>query len=269
MMEQLLRRRKETPYPGFLMDLVADMFVIVQYWEPPAIPGCERGRLFEDIFYRYCDNRKIRLSERAGSRTLNGQRAASGFLHENDAVVATPDVSIHVELKHLANGLAKNELLIFNQKGLDFVFADNNVVRQCPLYRIIISATLLSPTARTFALQWGMIVVEPDRLPLPLVHHLSGHRVDGLMNVDVRLQDEIWSEVPRLIAPLQDRVHHLSQAISGKGKVLSDLRVERALNGFQRVAGDYYWNAMDRLDPMWLENRFELLNRELNLDGFQ
>src|SRR6266567_386500 len=125
MMEQLLRRRKETPYPGFLMDLVADMFVIVQYWEPPAIPGCERGRLFEDIFYRYCDNRKIRLSERAGSRTLNGQRAASGFLHENDAVVATPDVSIHVELKHLANGLAKNELLIFNQKGLDFVFADN------------------------------------------------------------------------------------------------------------------------------------------------
>ena len=112
-------------------------------------------------------------------------------------------------------------------------------------------------------------MVEPDRLPLPLVHYLSGHRVDSLMNVDVRLQDEIWSEVPRLIVPLQDRVHQLSQAISGKGKVVSDLRVERALNGFQRVAGDYYWNAMDRLDPMWLENRFELLNRELNLDGFQ
>jgi hypothetical protein len=269
MLEDLLRRRKESPYPQFLIELVADMFAIVQYWEPPAIRACERGRLFESVFYRYCENRKIRLSERAGSRTLNGQRAASGFLHENDAVLATSDVSVHVELKHLTSALDKNELLIFNQKGLDFLFADNNLVRRTPLYRLIISASLLVPAARNFALQWGIVVVEPDRLPLLLVHYLSGHRVEGLRNVDFGVQDEIWSEVPKLIVPLQERVRQLSQAIDRTGKVVTDLRLDRALNGIERVAGDHYWNAMDRLDPMWLENRFEQLNREMNLDGFQ
>src|SRR5438445_13239237 len=107
MLESLFRRRKERQYPQFLVDLVTDMFASVQYWEPPAIPGHERGRLFEEIFYRYCENRQIRLSERAGSRTLNGHRPASGFMHESDAVMATPDLFVHVELKHLTSELSK------------------------------------------------------------------------------------------------------------------------------------------------------------------
>jgi hypothetical protein len=269
MLESLFRRRKERPYPQFLVDLVADMFVIVQYWEPPPMPGCDRGRLFETLFYRYCEHRKIRLAERAGSRTLNGHPSASGFCHESDAVMATPDVCVHVELKHLTTSLGKNELLVFNQKGLDFLFADNEVVRQCPLYRIVVSATILSPAARAFALQWGIIVVEPERLPLLLIHHLCGHRVEGLSSVTAGEQDEIWYELPKLITSLQDRVRQLASAIDGKRKVLSDVRIERALYAFQRLAGDYYWNAMDRLDSLWLEQRFERLNKELNLDGFQ
>ena len=269
MLDSLCRRRKERQYPQFLVELVADMFAIVQYWEPPAIPGYERGRLFEEIFYRYCEHRKICLTERAGSRTLNGHRSASGFLHESDAVIVTSDVCVHAELKHLTSELSKNELLVFNQKGLDFLFADNAIIRQCPLYRIVVSATVLSPAARQFALQWGIIVIEPDRLPLLLIHALSGHQVPGLANISLAEQDEIWSEVPKLITSLQDRVRQLSQAIEGKRKVLSDVRVERCLYFAQRLAGDYYWNAMDRTEPTWLEARFERLNRELNLDGFQ
>jgi hypothetical protein len=269
MLENLFRRRKGRPYPQFLVELVADMFVLVQYWQPPPIPGCDRGRLFETIFYRYCDSRKLRLSERAGSRTLKGHASASGFLHESDAVLATPDVCVHVELKHLTGELGKNEFLVFNQKGLDFLFADNEIVRQCPLYRLVVSASLISPAARNFALQWGIIVVEPDRLPLLLIHHLSGHRVEGLAHVSAAQQDEIWREIPNLITPLQDRVRQLAASLDGQRKVLSRVRVERALYDLQRLAGDYYWNAIDHLEPLWLEQRFELLNKELNLDEFQ
>src|ERR1043166_2576225 len=229
MLDSLFRRRKERQYPQFLVELVADMFAIVQYWEPPAIPGCERGRVFEEILYRYCENRKVRLAERAGSRPLHGHRPASGLLHETDAVIATPDMCVRAELKHLTSELCKNELLVFNQKGLDFLFAKNEIIRQCPLYRLVVSATVLSPAARQFALQWGIMAIEPDRLPLLVIHALSGHQVPELANISPTEQDEIWNEVPRLITPLQDRVRQLSQAIEGKRKVLSEVRIERCL----------------------------------------
>jgi hypothetical protein len=269
MFADLFRRRHGTPYPTFLMGLVADMFAVVQYWEPPAVSGPERGRLFEQLFYHYCDKRHIHLSERAGCRTLNGQRAASGLMHENDAVIITPDLAVHLELKHLLGDLDKNELLIFNQKGLDYLFADNHLLRRQPLYRVILSASLLSPAARRFALQWGIAVIEPDRLPMLLLHYLAGHHVDGLREVDVQVQDEIWREVPRLIVPVQERIHQLSSNIAAKGEVISSARLDRALHRLQREAGDAYWTAMDVLNPDWLEARYEALNRDLNLDGFQ
>jgi hypothetical protein len=269
MFADLFRRRAEAPYPAFLIDLVVDMFAIVQYWEPPAVPACERGRLFEQLFYRYCEKRRIHLNEQAGSRTLNGQHAASGFMHENDAVITTPDVAVHLELKHLSGELAKNELLIFNQKGLDYLFADNHVLRRQPLYRVVLSAGLLSPAARRFALQWGIAVIEPDRLPLLLLHFLAAHHLAGLDQVDVQAQEEIWREVPRLIVPVQERIQQLSKATNGAGEIVSSARIDRALQRLQREIGDAYWTAMDIQNPQWLEERYETLNRDLNLDGFQ
>src|SRR5262249_55309869 len=85
------------------------------------IPGtgrAERGRLLEGLRSRYPEARQLPLSEQAGSRTMRGVRAASGFLHENDAVFAFPGFTSHAELKHLSGELQKNELLIFNQKGI-------------------------------------------------------------------------------------------------------------------------------------------------------
>ena len=269
MFADLFRQRVETPFPEFLTGLVADMFAIVQYWEPPAVPGPERGRLFEQLFYQYCDKRRIHLAEQTGSRTLNGTRAASGFMHENDAVITTPDLAIHLELKHLSGELGKNELLIFNQKGLDYLVSEDHVLRRLPLYRVILSASLLSPAARRFALQWGIAAIEPDRLPLLLLHHLAGHRIPALSGVQVPTQDEIWREVPRLVVPVQQRIHQLSGAMNGKGEVIGSARIDRALHRLQREAGDAYWTAMDMQNPAWLEERFEQLNRDLNLDGFQ
>jgi hypothetical protein len=190
-------------------------------------PGVLLFRLFETLFYRYCEHRKLRLTERAGSRTLNGHRPASRFSHESDAVLATSGACVQVELKHLKSALGKNELLVFNQKGLDFLFADNGSPDSAPLYRTVVSATLLSSAARSFALQWGIIVVEPERLPLLLIHYLSGHRVEGLSNVTTAEQDEIWTETPKLITPLQDQVRQFSSAIDGKRKVLSHVRIEK------------------------------------------
>ena len=43
-------------------------------------------------------------------------------------------------------------------------------------------------------------------------------------------------------------------------------RLDRVLGDSQRVVGDNYWSAMDEKVPGWLEDRFDDLNWELDLD---
>src|SRR5437588_5255064 len=180
MIAPLFRIRVGPEFPAFLYELAIDMFAVVQHWEPPAIPACDRGRLFESVLYRYCRARRLTLTETAGSRTVRRVASASGFRHESDGVIATPDITVHLELKHLSEDVGKNELLVFNQKGLDFLAADSASFRAKPFYRVIVSGGPLKPEARRFAVQWGILAIEPDRLPLLVLHWLAGRHVPHL-----------------------------------------------------------------------------------------
>ena len=266
MIAPLFRNREGPEFPAFLYGLTIDMFALVQHWEPPAIPASGRGRLFESVLYRYCRARRLTLTETAGSRTLRHVAAASGFRHESDGVIATPELTVHLELKHLSQELDKNELLVFNQKGFDFLASDNASFRSKPLYRVIVSGSPLKPEARRFAVQWGILAIEPDRLPLLSLHWLAGRQVPHLFNVDDRTQEVIWREVSNLVTPLQERVLRLSGALGGSNEIVSCHRIERAME-YQRIAGDYYWMALEEEEPTWLEDRYDDLHRELDLDN--
>jgi hypothetical protein len=117
MITSLLSNKEGTQFPAVLCSLALDMFAIVQHWDASARKGAERGREFESILYRYCRARRLTLTERAGSRTLRGQASASGFGHESDGVIATPDLTVHLELKYLTGELGKNDLLHFQPEG--------------------------------------------------------------------------------------------------------------------------------------------------------
>src|SRR6266571_5191972 len=103
-----------SPYPVFLYDLAWDLFSVVRCWTAPPCTGPERGRLFEKLFYRYCDRKRLPLSETAGSRTL---------------------------------------------------------------YRALVTATPVEATARVFAVQWGILLVEPHRVPLLSLYILAKRAV--------------------------------------------------------------------------------------------
>jgi hypothetical protein len=266
MPDSLFHRREERHYPQALYSLALDLFALVQHWQP-SVHGAERGRVFEGLLYRYAKSRRLPLSERAGSRTVRGVRSASGFMHENDAVLAIPDFTVHFELKHLTGELSKNELLVFNQKGLDYLLAEGRTLRSLPFYRVVLSGGLVSPAARRFAAQWGILIVEPDRLPFLLLHDLSGKVVPSLRNVSLQTQDEVWDEVPRLVTPLQERVARICRVVqSGDERVVGDYRLTWAIDHAQRVIGDHYWCALDEHNPSWLEDRFEQVGRACGLD---
>jgi hypothetical protein len=267
MPDSLFRRREEVHYPQSLYRLTFDMFALVQHWRP-IVTGAARGRLFESLLYRYSDARRLPLTERSGSRTVRGVRAASGFMHENDAVFAFPEFSVHLELKHLTDELHKNELLVFNQKGIDYLMAESATLRRLPFYRVVLSGGILSPAARRFAAQWGIVVIEPDRLPLLGLHELSGRVVPYLRNVSLQTQDEVWDEVPRLIVPLQDRLTRIGRLMQGGEEcVIGDYRLNWAIDHAQRVIGDHYWDALDAQAPLWLEDRYEQVGDACGLDA--
>lgn len=157
---------------------VLGAFALVSCWEEGRLAGPARGRALEQAFYRLCAFAGLRLTERAGSRTVRGVRSASGMQHESDAVIVSADMTLHVEMKSLFGDVPKNDLMLFNQKGIDFILSDAREIRSRPFYRLFLTTTPLSFEARRFAAIWGISVVEPDRLPLAVLHWLVGSDIE-------------------------------------------------------------------------------------------
>lgn len=265
MLDSLFARKHGAAFPWAFYELAFDLFAIVQYWWPAAC-GPVRGRMFEKLLRQHCDSTSLPIRERPGSRTIRGTNSASGFMHENDAVLGFGGFTVHFELKHLMVEVNKNDLLIFNQKGLDYLISEDTVFRNTPLYRVFLSGGILSREARRFAIQWGILAIEPDWLPLVVLHYLSGRTLNNLRYVPLSVQDEVWDELPYLVVPLQSRVSRAATLIDIDEPMLTEGRMDRALHYLQREVGDHYWNALDELDPLWLEGRFEAIADRTGLD---
>ena len=247
-MPDLRLARTVSPVPLQLCALAFDCFAMVRHWRPFSTPGPLRGREFEQMFCRYCDRLDIPLSERPGSSTLSGARSGSGAEHESDAVVAWSDLAVHLELKHITQEVGKNDVCIFNQKGLDFLAAGGEEVRRRPLYRILMSGGTVSPSARRLALQWGISVVEPKRLPfLELfrrVESLTGRSATGSLR----------EEVPHLIVSAQTRVRRLAAILDNGQDLVARPRCEDALHAQHRISVALLGRTAPD-DPAWIRKR--------------
>jgi hypothetical protein len=155
--------------PDGIVDVAARAYALV---EVGGLAGCgpERGRNFEKLFYSLCTRRGLVLCERAGARTLAAQRSASGFLHEVDGATRSVECITHWELKHLTSNLDKNEVLVFNGKGLDFLYGLGPLLANTPILRFLVSGRNVGPEARVYAVLWGITLLEPGRLPMPLLY---------------------------------------------------------------------------------------------------
>ena len=90
--------------------------------------------------------------------------------------------------------------------------------------------------------------------------------VENLKFVSLQVHREILEEVPRLIVPLQHRLRRIADILGGDEALIGTHRLDWAVNHLQRVNGDHYWNCLDELDSIWLEERFDSLAEELELD---
>ena len=203
-------RTRELPalFPPALVDVLARAHAVVEVGGLAGV-GPDRGRAFEALFYKLCRGRGISLCEKAGSVTLGHRRAASGFRHEVDAGSRSAELVTHWELKHLSGEVPKNELLIFNGKGLDFLHGTPASSAAVPMRRFLLSGGCVRDDSRRFAILWGIMIIEPGRLALPLLYEAAAR--DGSHRLTAAERDVIRYQVAWACRPLQAVVTELAE----------------------------------------------------------
>jgi hypothetical protein len=169
--------------------------------------GPERGRNFEKLFYKLCNRRGVKLCEKAGSRTFAEQWSASGFGHEVDGASRSTTCLTHWELKHVSTDLDKNQLLVFNGKGLDYLYGSDSFIAKIPLLRFLLSGRAVGQESRLYSVLWGIMLFEPGMLPLPLLYEAVARGAGERLTSNER--EVVKHEIAWACRPLQDVLKEL------------------------------------------------------------
>lgn len=241
-------------FPDNLIDVVARAYAVCEVKGLSGF-GSERGRNFERLFYSICDRRSIHLTEKAGSSSLAEQRSASGFKHEVDGATRSVECVTQWELKHLTTKLEKNELLIFNNKSLDYLQGSNQFYARIPLHRFLLSGNEVRDECRNFAILWGITMIEPGRLPLPLIYEaMSRGGVTCLTLPDQRAVNQL---APWSCRSLQSVVQELFRWSSGSKEVIPcgplAIRYAKSAIDLQEQVGSSVLDYLDECFPDWID----------------
>jgi hypothetical protein len=248
--------------PRNLVEVIARAFAIVQVGGLHG-SGPERGRNFERLFYALCERRGLLLTEKAGGRSVGGQRSSSGFAHEVDAATRGPQFATHWELKHLTNSPNKNDFLIFNGKGLDFLQGHDQSAVKTPLVRFFLTGTNVSDECRRYAAFWGISIIEPDRLPLPLLYEsVARGGASVLSGADCSAIKDL---LPRGFRSLQDSIGDLARRTAQLERSNSTVAPHWSgeIVDIQEQIGAEMFDYLDKMQMDWLDELAEVAWAEI------
>lgn len=242
-----------------LTEVIARMHAVVEVGGFTEL-GPARGRSFERVFYSLCERCQLQLSEKAGSRTLAGQPSASGLAHEVDGATRAAGYLTHWELKNLSAPLEKNELLIFNSKSLDFLQGHERRAAGLPLHRFLLSGGTVPDGCRRFASLWGIMVIEPLRLPFPLLREAAARGgVDALNSAEMQAVQDFAAWACRSTqAVLQELARWSAGATTPLPLLANSMRL-RAIEALdvQEQIGRTLLDWLDEVYPDWVDETAE------------
>ena len=201
--------------------------------------------------------------QRAGETTLFGVHAASGVPHELDACAAGGGTLMVVECKSQTSGVTKADAALFHEKTLDFFCAEPGRFSSARWWRVVASSTPVSDSVRAFCVSLGLVLTEPNHLPLSVVL-----RVASRPGADMHLREALLQDAVRLaeraLVPLQDRWRYDAQTeeIRFRPATLCPNEI-RDLLWLQEELGSDILDLYDLHRPGTLEHRAEELLRTL------
>lgn len=239
--------------PPNVLELVARAYAIVEVGGLNG-SGPERGREFEQLFYKMCDRLGVRLTERAGGRSVAGQHSASGFAHEVDGATRAGSATTYWELKHLSSPLEKNELLIFNGKALDYLYDGGSLFRKTPLLRFLLSGRNIRDDCRVYGVQWGITIIEPGRLVVPLIYEAM---IRGLApSLSKADREAVRILAPWACRPLQKVVTEFAARCGADGSPVpaSVSRRAKEIIDMQEQIGQDVLDCIEEQQPDWVND---------------
>jgi hypothetical protein len=145
----------------------------------------------------------MRSIQRAGVHVLWGLRAASGTRHELDAASRRGGSAYLIEAKATAC-LTKADFAVFELKASDYYFARWRDARSHAWWMILSSAGGADDAVRRLAAHRAIVLVEPERLPLPVLYHHAIHPA-ARAQFPGTLCREFVRLAPRSVQALQER----------------------------------------------------------------
>ena len=221
------------------------------------------GRAWEQAVGDLLRRASLPNRQRAGLTTLFGVQAASGVPHELDACAAGGGTLIVVECKSQTSGVAKADAALFHEKVLDFFCAAPGRFGVGRWWRVVASSTPVSDSVRAFCVNLGLVLTEPNHLPLPVVLRVASRPGADMYLREALLQDAVRL-AERALVPLQDKWRYDAQAeeIRFQPTTLCPNEIQDLL-WLQEELGADILDLYDLHRPGALEQRAEELCRTL------
>jgi hypothetical protein len=229
--------------------------------------GLPEGRAWEQAVLAQLIAPGLSEYQHAGFTTLFNRTSYSGCRHELDAAARGWAGRVIAECKSLSAGMTKNDVAIFDEKTFDHYAAEMPGARHDAWWRLMVSASPADHGVRRLCATKGIILIEPGRVPWPVLCWIAGRPT-----ADIRLAEVLLREALRLGlragATMQER-----WAYDDHGGVRFDLTwwTPSDLDDLEYVQDELGHDWLDVLDleaPGWLEARAEPLVARLRASQF-
>jgi len=216
-----------------LADFALDVWLMARYSEQlrgEPFDGEAWQRAIAGLLYRPAFTRR----QGPGSVTLLGLTSASGVPHEIDGAADGWRGCFILECKTTAGGISKADAALFHFKVMDFYQLDLKTAGSERWWRFLCSTTPTPPAARGAATSLGLLICDPERLPLPVLVRAASQPAADIYLPETLLQEIVWLG-ERALCPLQERWRYRA----GSGEI-----------SFQAA----HWKNGEIQDLLWLED---------------
>jgi hypothetical protein len=214
-----------------------------------AKPGVG-GYVWQQWAYRLMVSLGAHRIQGPGTRHLFDYPSLSGLTHELDAA-GIKDVAVVLEAKDQGHPVDKTQVDAFDGKTFDCFEGAIHCGYTLPLYRMMWSTMGIDPRLRRYAARKGIIMVGPDRVPLPSLI-AAAERWDAVEWFPDSLLADLVYFAERACRPLaacssSHGVDSQYPLYLWKAKDLDDL------DYLHDVASEHYLNWLDWTSPLYYE----------------
>jgi len=148
-----------------------------------------------------------------------------------------------------------SKTVIFNGKALDFLQGSTLAIARIPILRFLLSGNNVRDECRYFAVLWGIMIIEPGRLPLPLLYEAAARGgASVLAGADCNM---VRTRVAWSCRSLQTALRELADACNGQHAMSNNGvagRACRAVVDAQEQIGSHVQDYLEEHFPDWLDD---------------